>query len=134
MGKYIKDKKYNFDTSDIDVVCKDGFDGVYFGDGYCTLMITKENLESIELYTHEFTELALMTAVRKCTRKWYDAIKFKHFTATRVAHLISPYGFPNKRTLFPDLSTSKCRKVYKQVCRKLTIQELETRRMIGENW
>jgi hypothetical protein len=134
MGKYCRDKKYNFNSADMRFKFDESYacDGFYLGDGYSELTIcTKKFLEDEHFYTHEFSEMSLFSAIRKCTHSWSKYVKFKYFESTRVAHLIAPYAEPNKLCLFPDVN---CRKAYKVVLHKLTVKELEIRRLMGENW
>ena len=138
MGKYFKPKHYVFNTADTRFTYslgldKDGYDGFYLGDGFIELQIYgKDLVDNINFYTHEFSEMAILGEIRKCTRKWRGTIKFKHFAPTDMSHLLSLYAYPNKRCLFPD--TVSFRKVYKSVCHKLTKEELETRQRMGFDW
>ena len=136
MGKYCKSKKYNFQTADTKITFYDGeegYDCFYLGNGYSELLIfNKSMLENEHLYAHEFSELALLGAIRKCTRKWHGQnIKFKYFTKTSVAHLICCFGIPNKRTLCPD---KEFKKQYKNLIRKLSKEEFEIRKNLGIGW
>jgi len=132
--RLFRTKRYNFDTTDIEF----RFDPNEEGSGYVLendvslLRITEpEYVESFNFYTHEFTEITLLEAIRKCTRKWMWFVKLKPFKASRVAHLVSPYGYPNKLTMFPDTTI---RKVYRRLLKSLSPEELETRRKMGEGW
>lgn len=138
MGKYCKPKHYVFNTADTRFTYslgldKDGYDGFYLGDGFIELFIYNKNLvEDENFYTHEFSEIAILGAIRQCTRKWLGTVKFKHFASTDMSHLLSPHAYPNKRCLFPDMVSF--RKVYKSVCSKLTKEELEIRKRMGFDW
>jgi len=133
MGLF-KGKQYNFDTSEVEFKYDPDEEGsgYFLENGISMLRITEpEYVESFEFYTHEFTEMTLLAAIRKCTRKWLWFVKLKGFKSTRVAHLISPYGFPNKLTMFPDTTI---RKVYKRLLRSLTKEELTKRKEMGDGW
>ncbi len=132
--KLFSPKRYNFDTSEIEF----RFDPDEECSGYALendqsiLRITEpEYVESFEFYTHEFTEITLLAALRKCTRKWMAFVKLKPFAPTRVAHLVSPYGYPNKLTMFPDATI---RKVYKSLLHSLSKDELAKRIEMGDGW
>ena len=132
--KLFKTKTYNFDTSEIEF----SFDPDEEGSGYAlennvsVLRITEpEYVESFLFYTHEFTEIAMLKALRKCTRKWMFFAKFQHFEASRVAHLVSPHGYPNRLTLFPD---AEIRKAYKQLLHSLSKEQLAKRIEMGDGW
>jgi len=136
MGKYCRIKHYNFNTADTKITfCKDeeGCDCFYLGNGYSELLIFNGNMvENDHLYAHEFSELAILGAIRKCTKKWHGQnVKFKYFAKTSVAHLINCYSIPNKRCLCPD---KEMHKVYKQVCYKLSKEELKVRQEVGIDW
>ena len=138
MGKYCKPKRYVFNTADtrftyVPDESNNGYDGFYLGDGFIELFIyNKKLIEDENFYTHEFSEMAILGSIRKCTKKWRGTIKLKHFAPTDMSHLISPYAYPNKRCLFPDMVSF--RKVYKSVCSKLTVEELEIRKRMGFDW
>jgi hypothetical protein len=115
---------------------KGDFNGfVKYADNDSTLIISDYRfVESIEFYTHEFTEVALMGALRNYTRAWRKFCKFKCLeqkVSTRMAHLVSPYGHPNSLTLFPDHNP---RKVYKSLYNRLSPEALKKRKEMGDNW
>ena len=132
--RLFKPKKYNFDTTDLDIIYNPSGEesGYTLEEGHSCLFITEsEYIESFEFYVHEFTEIALLSAIKRCTRKWMWYVRFKGFKASRVAHLVSPFGFPNRLTLFPDPTI---RKAYKSLCLSLTKDELEIRKIMGDGW
>lgn len=137
MGKYCKPKRYVFKTADSRFfyglgLTEYGHDGFYLGDGFLELSVYNKNLvENERFYAHEFSEIAIMGAIKKCTKKWNKTIKFKGFAPTYMGHFIAPYGHPNKRTLHPDVSI---RKVYKELVYKLSKEELKIRKEIGIDW
>ncbi len=137
MGKYCKPKRYVFNTADARFfyglgIDEYGHDGFYLGDGYIELSVYNKNLvDNEKFYVHEFSEMAILGAIRKCTRKWHGTVKYKGFAATNVAHLVAPYGHPNKRTLHPDVNP---RKLYISVCSKLSTEELKIRKQMGFDW
>lgn len=137
MVKYYKKKKYVFNTADsrffYDFKLNEyGHDGFYLGDGFIELSVYNKNLvDNINFYTHEFSEIAILGVIRKCTRKWRGTVKFKYFAPTDISHLLSPFGYPNKRTLHPDVTI---RKVYISMCSKLSKEEFEIRKRMGFDW
>jgi hypothetical protein len=138
MGKYCKRKRYIFNTADARF-CYDpdlnikGYDGFYLGDNFIELQIyNKDLVDNINFYTHEFSEMAILGAIRKCTRKWRGTVKFKHFAPTDISHLLSPYAYPNKRCLYPDMVSF--RKVYLKLINNLTKEELNKRKDMGFDW
>ena len=135
--KYIKPNHYVFNTADsrffYDLGLDEyGHDGFYLGDGFIELSVySKKLIDDEKFYTHEFSEMAIMGAIRKCTRKWHGTVKFKHFAPTSIAHILSPFGYPNKRTLYPDVTI---RKPYISLRSKLSKEELEIRKKLGFDW
>jgi len=135
MGKYCKPKHYNFNTADTKLTfsSSEGFDCFYLGDGFSELLIFNEQMvENEHLYAHEFSELATLGAIRRCTRHWHGQnVKFKYFARTSVAHIITCYGLPNKRTLYPE---KEFKKQYRDLLRKFKPEELEIRKNVGIDW
>lgn len=126
MGLF-KPKKYNFHTAnarfeyDEEFAVIVGSGGFEFCDGYSILHVCRpEFVDNFNFYTHEFSEMALLGAIRKCTRKWRRTVQFKGFSKVDPSHLISPCGYPNKCTMFPDPTI---RKVYKGLMYRLTPEE-----------
>ena len=133
-----KAKKYNFNTADAQFEFDESFyeivgnGGFEFCDGYSILHVTKEKyIDDINFYVHEFSEMALLAAIRKCTYKYRKSVTFKHFASTDMAHFIALYGYPNKRTLCPD---STIRKPYIALLRSLSKEEMDIRMKVGMNW
>jgi hypothetical protein len=132
--KLFSHKYYNFKTEEIEYRYEPNEDdsGYLLEDGISVLRVTEpEYVDSFEFYTHEFTEITLLKCLRPLTRKWMWFVRFKSFKASRLAHLLSPYGYPNKLTLFPDPSI---RKVYKSLLNTLSKEELEIRIKMGDCW
>lgn len=109
-----KPKKYNFHTADTHFDFDEnllnflGSGGFEFCDGYSVLHIANPDmLENINFYTHEFSEITTVGVIRKCTKRWRSMPTYKGFTYADVAHLITPYAYPNKCCIFPDQTFKK---------------------------
>jgi hypothetical protein len=85
-------------------------------------------VDDINFYVHELSEIALLSAMRRCTRRWRTGIKFKNFKFTDLSHLLAPYGYPNKQTLFPDPTIKTA---YKKFLRTLSKEERRIRSEMG---
>jgi hypothetical protein len=121
---------FKFGYIDRDAPYEDGINP--YGRKRYILCASRNSVEDIDFYVHEFSEFALSQAMKGMTRKYMHMnIKYPYFAPSSVAHLISPSGYPNKRTLFPE---SIPRKVYIQLKRRLSIEELEKRLIMGGNW
>jgi len=127
MSKYFKPKKYNFKTADTqfdfdeDLAYILGTGGFEFCDGYSVLHVTREKYsDNINFYVHEFSEIAILGAIRKCTRRWRKMVKYEGFSKADVSHLISPFAYPNKCCIFPDQTIVK---PFKRLLYNLTQEE-----------
>jgi hypothetical protein len=127
----LKQKNYVFDTSECKFkLTSEDYGFVELDWGSTIIYASEHECEQVEFYVHELTEVSLLKLLRECTRKWRFFVKIKHFGSTRVAHLVSPFAYPNKLCFFPD--TVNYRKVYKQLLRRLKPEELEIRKKMGE--